>query len=77
MLPTIAAYLTYLYRLRLLRDREREELDDRDEQLVELGVNDRRIEPIVDGVEIVGDGQGEHLKTYQNFSQKQRKVHIL
>ena len=55
-------HIIHLYRLRLLRDLEREELDDRDEQLVELGVNDRRIEPIVDGVEIVGDGQGEHLK---------------
>ena len=60
---SVAGFIIYLYRLRLLRDREREELDDRDEQLVELGVNDRRIEPIVDGVEIVGDGQGEHLKT--------------
>ena len=55
-------HIIHLYRLRLLRDLEREELDDRDEQLVELGVNDRRIEPIVDGVEIVGDGHGEHLK---------------
>lgn len=43
------------------RREEEEDDDDDDDDIDEPGVIERRIEPIVEGVEIEGDGQGEQL----------------